>query len=138
MPEFIPAPCEDCGHVEYGVHYYVIHALLRQIAQDGGDPLPTLGYIGDRTEPLMFRALVQMIDGNSGVGFHNLDQGHPAYALGSRGTVDPEKLGDGPEHNGLFQTLKRFDWKYHDEIQDLSTWEKFCSFAFAAYLRRNR
>ena len=137
MAEFIPAPCEDCGHVEYGVHYYVINALLRQIAQDSGDPLPRMGHIAERTDALMFRALVRMIDSNSGIGFHNLDQGHPAYGRGSQGIVDPEKWGDGPEHNGLFQTLKRFDWKYHAEVQDLSTWEKFCAFALAAYHRRN-
>ena len=37
MTELIPAPCEECEHIEhieYGMHYYVIEALVRKIARD--------------------------------------------------------------------------------------------------------
>ncbi len=36
MTELIPAPCEECEHIEYGMHYYVIEALVRKIARDSG------------------------------------------------------------------------------------------------------
>ena len=40
---------------------------------------------------------------------------------------------DSPERNDLFQTLLQFDEKYHDEIRDLSTWQKFCRFASESF-----
>lgn len=73
-----------------------------------------------------------MIESNSGVGFVNADQGHPAYALGRRGKIDPVMDGDSPEDNRLFKVLQRFAPEHHEQIQDLRTWSKFCSFAFAA------
>ena len=43
-----------------------------------------------------------MIETNSGIGFHNCDQGHPAYLLGADdGKVDPVMGGDSPEKNDL-------------------------------------
>ena len=65
------------------------------------------------------------------------DQGHPAYALGRRGEIDPVTGGDSPEDNCLFKTMQRFSPKPHEKVQDLRTWSKFCSLAFAAY-RRSR
>ena len=77
MTELIPSPCEECGHVEYGLHYYVIDALVRKIARDSGDPLPKAGtgYYGDRADAIMFEALVEMIASGSGRGIHNCDHG---------------------------------------------------------------
>ena len=104
MTELIPSPCEECGHVEYDLHYYVIDALVRKIARDAGDPLPKAGagYYGDRAEAIMFEALVEMIASGSGRGIHNCDHGHPAYVLGADGKMG---LGDSPEQSGLFRTL---------------------------------
>ncbi len=76
-----------------------------------------------------------MIESNSGVGFVNADQGHPAYAMGRRGRLDSVTGGDGPEANSLFKLLQRFAPEHHEQIQDLRTWTKFCSFAFAASQR---
>ena len=137
MFDRIPVPCEECGHREFGLHYYVIKALVHKIARDNGEYLPRIGYVGDRTDEIVFQALVDMIASNTGVGFHNVDQGHPVYAVGSDDAADAETWGDGPEHNGLFQTLQQFDHKYHATIQDLSSWQKFCAFAFKAYRQRN-
>lgn len=62
-----------------------------------------------------------------------MDQGHPAYARGRKpGKIDVE-LGDGPEDNRLFKVLQGFSPECHEQIQDLRTWAKFCSFAFASY-----
>ena len=62
MTGLVPAPCEECGHVEYTTHYYVIDALVRKIAREAGNPLPGAGnYYGDRADRIMFTALVEMI-----------------------------------------------------------------------------
>ena len=133
MTELIPAPCEKCEHIEYGMHYYVIQALIRKIARDGGAPLPKAGtgYYGDRAEAIMFDAIVEMIASNSGVGIHNCDQGHPTYRLGTKGIGH----GDGPDQSRLFQTLKRFDRKHHRTIRDLSNWDKFCELVVSGVQR---
>ena len=41
----------------------------------------------DDEKHMIFRALVRMIKTNSGDGFLNSDQGHPAYLLGAQGKV---------------------------------------------------
>ena len=134
MTELIPAPCEECEHIEYGMHYYVIEALVRKIARDSGDPLPRAGtdYYGDRAEAIMFDAMVEMVASNSGTGVRNCDQGHPTYHLGAEGKVG---LGDSPEENRLFRTLQRFNRKHHRTIRDLSTWDKFCKLVISPLQR---
>ncbi|WP_428273504.1 hypothetical protein [Candidatus Palauibacter sp.] len=131
MTELIPSPCEECEYVEYGLHYYVIDALVRKIARDSGDPLPKAGtgYYGDRAEAIMFEALVEMIASGSGRGIHNCDHGHPTYYSGANGRVE---LGDSPEENDLFRTLQRFNRKHHEEIRDVSTWRKFCELVISS------
>ena len=59
---------------------------------------------------LIFKAFVHMIATISGVGFHNGDQGYPAYLFGANdGKVDPVMGGDSPEKNGIFKLLASFD-----------------------------
>lgn len=127
----------DCGDAD-DANQLVIEALARVIERQRGKALPPAGNpIQTRLEAVCFRALVEMIDSNSGVGFVNADQGHPAYAMGRHGKIDELAGGDAPEHNRLFKILQRFAPEHHEQIQDLRTWPKFCSFAFAAY-RRSR
>ena len=38
----------------------------------------------DMEQYLIFEALVRAIETNSGIGFHNDDQGHPAYRAGAK------------------------------------------------------
>ena len=112
-----------------GDMYYIAQALVRKIASDGGESLPKSGggiYYRDRFEEIVFRAIVEMIESNSGVGFHNCDQGHPAYRMGANDRIG---MGDGPRENGLFQLLQKFDQKYHEGARDLSTWDSFCKLA---------
>ena len=93
----------------------------------------------DDEKYLIFKALVRMIETNSGIGFHNCDQGHPAYLLGADdGKVDPVMGGDSPEKNDLFELLASFDQAFHDNGPDLSTWQKFCAFAVKAFNNENR
>ncbi len=86
---------------------------------------------------LIFQALVWMIETNSGTGFLNEDQCHPAYVLGMQGKIDPVAGGDSPEKNDLFKLLESFDQTYHGVVPnpDLSTWQKFCTFAVESYKR---
>ena len=89
----------------------------------------------DMEKYLIFKALVRMIETNTGIGFLNGDQGHPAYTLGAQGVVDPVAGGDSPENNRLFNLLASFDQEFHDGGPNLSTWEKFCTFAVDAFNR---
>jgi hypothetical protein len=87
---------------------------------------------------LIFKALTHSIRSNSGIGFHNSDQGHPAYELGAQG-ADSAAWGDSPERNCLFQLLTSFDPTYHeDEGPNLSTWQRFCAFAVESHHRAAR
>ncbi len=124
----------DGGHA-CGANHLLVEALARVIERQRGKPLPRSGSgnpIERRLESVCFRALVEMIKSNSGVGFLNADQGHPAYAAGRRGEI---VHGDSPEDNCLFKLLQQFAPEHHEQIQDLRTWPKFCSFAFAARKR---
>ncbi len=93
----------------------------------------------DDEKYLIFRALARSIETNSGIGFQNADQGHPAYVVGAKGEeFDSDRVatwGDGPEQNQLLKLLQSFDRSYHEDGPDLSTWQKFCSYAVAAYNR---
>ena len=137
MLEDIISSGRDCGGADCADDL-LIEALARVIERQRGKALPSAGNpIERRLEEVCFRALVEMIESNSGVGFVNADQGHPAYALGRHGSTDGLASGDGPEHNRLFKVLQRFAPEHHEQIQDLRTWPKFCSFALKAY-RRSR
>ena len=126
----------DSGGAD-GADHLLIEALARVIERQRGEALPRSGNpIERRLESVCFRALVEMIESNSGVGFVNADQGHPAYAMGRRGKIDAVAGGDGPEDNRLFKVLQRFAPEHHEKIQDLRTWPKFCSFAFSASQRK--
>ena len=90
---------------------------------------------------LIYMGLKKLIFTNSGKGFQNADQGHPIYALGSRGTMNEDEK-DFPEKHILFKMLKELsdDFKKngntgHKWWYDFSTWQKFCDFAYKSYVR---
>lgn len=83
---------------------------------------------------LIFSALVHAINTNSGIGFHNGDQGHPAYMAGAS-NEDSKTWGDTPEKNLMFKLLASCDPELHELGPDLSTWEKFCTYAVEAHNR---
>ena len=92
----------------------------------------------DMEKYLIFEALVRAIETNSGIGFHNEDQGHIAYRAGAKdGDEVNQNLGDSPEENELFKLLRSFGQEFpeYEPSIDLSTWQKFCAFAVEAYGR---
>ena len=86
----------------------------------------------DTEQYLIYKALVRMIETNSGIGFLNHDLGHPAYILGKQGEVNLVAGGDSPEKNDLFKLFASFEW-IPEGSPDLSTWQNFCAFAVDAY-----
>ena len=54
---------------------------------------------------MIYQGLLSLVKSNSGIGFVNCDQGHPAYAAGRQGTVNYATFGDAPEQNVLFQMM---------------------------------
>ena len=99
--------------------------------------------LGDSERHLIYKALITLVETNSGIGFHNHDQGHPAYRVGAKdGASDIANWGDGPEQNTLFKMLVALgpdELAQHDPSvgPDLSTWQKFCAFATEAYDRKH-
>jgi hypothetical protein len=83
---------------------------------------------------LIFDALAYAIKANSGIGFRNSDQGHPAYMAGAT-NEDSETWGDSAEQNLMFKLLASFDRESHGNGPNLSTWEKFCKYAVDAHNR---
>jgi hypothetical protein len=58
---------------------------------------------------IVYKSLIHAIGTNSGIGFVNNDQGHPAYKLGATGEIDREAWGDAPEDNIMFhRNMERF------------------------------
>lgn len=87
---------------------------------------------------VLYTALLRMVKANDGTGFHNNDQGHPAYRAGESGKHDYDALGDSPERNTLFQMMRALseslvdcgDFRASDFVTD---WASFCRLAVAAY-----
>jgi hypothetical protein len=82
---------------------------------------------------IVYQAFIQAIESNSGIGFANRDQRHPAYAMGARGIVDEPRWGDSPQNNDLYQMITALEPDVRDEVGILITsWVDFCSFAIKA------
>jgi hypothetical protein len=88
------------------------------------------------TALIVYDALIHAIRTNSGIGFHNADQGHPAYLLGCEGKSDYHELGDSPEENKLYQLLIGLSESLGDSAQPpIRTWQDFCRLAVDSYKR---
>ena len=92
---------------------------------------------------VLFTALLKMVKSADGTGFHNHDQGHPAYVAGRSGKHDFAALGDSPERNSLFQMMQALseslsgctDFAHTDFVTD---WAAFCRLATDAYEKKKR
>lgn len=92
---------------------------------------------------MIYLGLVSLVKSNSGVGFCNGDQGHPAYAIGRDGKFDYEQWGDSPDRNILFKLmhtlsvdLSEAEIDSSSEIGDyVFSWADFCILAYSAYER---
>jgi hypothetical protein len=95
---------------------------------------------------LVYRGLLCLVTNNSGYGFANNDQGHPAYAFGQDGSYDYQKWGDAPDQNQLFQMMHSLSVELSQaeidssaEISDyVFSWSDFCRLAFSAYERAKK
>jgi len=86
----------------------------------------------------LYQALIHAISTNSGIGFHNHDQGHPAYCMGASGKIDPQTWGDSPEENEYFQMVLALSTKLGETATpQIKSWEDFCTLAVESY-RRSR
>ena len=85
---------------------------------------------------IVYDALIHAVKTNSGIGFHNRDQGHPAYLAGAEdGSRDS---GDSPEENDLYKMLIRLSEKYGIESGvRITNWRQFCELAVKGY-KENR
>ena len=96
-----------------------------------------------REKALIYRGLLSFVQNNSGSGFANNDQGHPAYAVGRSGTIEHKTWGDSPEHNLLFKMMHELSVDLSEAELDQSSeigeyvfsWSDFCNLAYDAYER---
>ena len=86
---------------------------------------------------LVYHGLKLIVEKGEGLGFHNRDRGHPAYAIPASGkTTDDTDWGDGPDRNDLFKMLKSLSDDLRGTVfakevgwYDFTDWQKFCKFA---------
>lgn len=89
----------------------------------------------------IYKGLLSLVQSNSGIGFCNNEQGHPAYAIGREGKFDYIAWGDSPEKNKLFKIMQALSLSLcESEIDESSEttdyvfdWSGFCHLAYAAY-----
>jgi hypothetical protein len=96
--------------------------------------------LNDFAGDIIYDALIHAIKSNFGIGFHNHDQGHPAYCMGAKdGRVDFHTWGDAPEQNRLFQMVCELSKQYGSNAGlEVPSWEQFCELAYNAYLERTQ
>jgi len=92
---------------------------------------------------MIYQGLLSLVKSNSGIGFCNNNQGHPAYAIGREGKFDYATWGDSPDRNRLFKMMHRLSVELckaeldgSSEIGDyVFSWSDFCNIAYASYER---
>jgi hypothetical protein len=81
---------------------------------------------------IIYDALIHAIKTNSGIGFHNNDQGHLAYMTGAEN--GSEDMGDTREENRLYQMLVRLSDRYGKSSGvQVRNWREFCQLAQDGY-----
>ncbi len=94
-----------------------------------------------RSRYLLYAALLHVVKSNSGIGFANADQGHPAYRVGANeGKYDFDAYGDSPESNRLFQMMHSLSVRMNEEAESFESslelvfsWQDFCHIAVEAH-----
>lgn len=86
------------------------------------------------TEQMMiYEALIHAIKTNSGIGFHNNNQGHPAYMAHEDGSTAKD-MGDSPEANDLYKMLRSLTGELGDRAHvPIRSWVDFCRLASDGY-----
>ena len=108
------------------------------------DPISSpFGSLDMSQKQLVYRGLLALVKSNSGYGFCNNDQGHPAYAIGRSGKHDYRQWGDSPDDNRLFKMMHTLSVELNvadldgtSEIAEyIYCWADFCILANDAYLK---
>lgn len=82
---------------------------------------------------LVYEALIHAVQTNSGIGFYNNDQGHPAYMLDESGKASTA-MGDSPRENRLYQMLESLTYELGESAHTpVRSWHDFCRLAYDAY-----
>ena len=94
---------------------------------------------------MVYEGLLGLVNSNSGIGFNNADQGHPAYVMGSKGVIDYDAWGDEPERNRLFKMMHQLSVSLNEHESENPTtteyvfsWTDFCRIAMNAYNTHKR
>jgi hypothetical protein len=87
---------------------------------------------------IVYKSLIHAINTNSGIGFVNKDQGHPAYRMGAVGEIDYSAWGDSPQENTMFDLVSTLSAVLgNSEEPRIETWEEFCILAVQSYEKAN-
>ncbi len=94
---------------------------------------------------LIYESLLHAVKSNSGIGFANADQGHPAYRVGRDGKHDYQTFGDSPDHNKLFKMMHALSVAANETDESFTasgelvfSWADFCRLATDAYDQHRR
>jgi hypothetical protein len=87
---------------------------------------------------ILYRALLHSVKTNQGHGFHNDDQGHPAYRLGTQ--TGEGGMGDTPKDNAMFRMMRELSLSIESagefRKEDIvASWQDFCRLATEGYDR---
>jgi hypothetical protein len=78
----------------------------------------------------IYQCLCFAVSNSAGIGFHNSDQRHVAYATGAKDGQSRKDLGDSPDDNELFQMMKALSSEVSlDDCPAINDWQGFCQFA---------
>lgn len=83
---------------------------------------------------LLYESLIHAIKTNSGIGFHNHDQGRPINA-GGAAQINDATLGEPSDDNELFSLVNRLAQIINKDSQTgvkVYTWPEFCKMAVDA------
>lgn len=80
---------------------------------------------------LIYRALLYSIESNTGNGFQNNDQGHPAYREGAIGLENYSLFGDDSSNNRLYQVMRFLSQNLREcpdflANEHVDNWQDFC------------
>ena len=91
----------------------------------------------NKHEVLIYGALIHAIKSNSGIGFRNNDQGHPAYMIREDGSLPTEMgkiMGDSPDGNDLYKILHSLTASLGEIAHTpIRSWSDFCRLAYDAH-----
>jgi len=121
-----------------------INHKLKKTLSMGSLSLPPFSSFSFSEKRLIYQGLLALVNNNSGCGFCNNDQGHPAYAIGRKGEHNYQQWGDSPEHNKLFNMMHTLSVELNaaeidgqSEISEyVFSWQDFCILAYGAHERQ--